>query len=58
MSNELMKSIKDMKECVGGSLNFEIGGMATGSSVPMLTHHGQKRNKKRKPSGGASRLYD
>ncbi|KAL7013241.1 hypothetical protein ACKWTF_015289 [Chironomus riparius] len=58
MSNEIMKSIKDMKECVGGSLNVESGGMATGSSAPMLSSHSQKRNKKRKPSGGVSRLYD
>lgn len=58
MSNELMKSLKDMKECLGGSLNFENGGMATGSSVPMLSHHGQKRSKKRKASGGVSRMYD
>ena len=53
-----MKSIKDMKECVGGSLNFESSGMATGSSAPMLSSHSQKKNKKRKPSGGASRLYN
>ena len=59
MSNELMKSIKDMKECIGGSLNFESQGMASGSSVPMLSHHGQKKNsKKRKASGGVSRMYN
>ncbi|XP_070501903.1 choline transporter-like protein 1 [Chironomus tepperi] len=58
MSNELMKSVKDMKESVGGSVDFESKGMATGSSVPMLSHDGHKGKRKRKASDGARRMYD